>query len=348
MSEHRQLKTWLSWIAALGVVAAVVPLLWAWPHLPDPLATHFGASGSANGNMSRAALLAFQAGQVLLIAFLAWPHRRGLSLAAVVAPARVSLLGYLSATATAMGLVTIWLNWDRAVWQDAAPFNPLLLVAMLGVPALVAGALFLLARRSWPRQRDARATRPDVLPLADGEPAYWSGAASNGWFLGLALFIVIEGGVVQLIVMKIPVASRLVFALHVLLVLVLELCSKIRVTVDEQALTVRYGRLGWLRQRVALERILAATAFELDPWAHGGWGYRGNLKLLGKAAIVVRAGRALRLDLRDGKRLSVTVDDAETAARLVNGFVQRRGPAPSPGLAGATPSVAKLAPDSAN
>jgi hypothetical protein len=122
---------------------------------------------------------------------------------------------------------------------------------------------------------------------------------------------------------------------------VLELCSKIRVTVDERALTIRYGRLGWLRQRMAIERILAATAFELDPWAHGGWGYRGSLKLLGKAAVVVRAGQALRLDLRDGKRLSITVDDAETAARLVNGFVQRHSPTAPAALAGAEPSLAK-------
>jgi Protein of unknown function (DUF1648) len=161
MSGDRQLKTWLSSMAGLGILATVAPLLWAWPHLPDPLATHFGPSGAANGSMSRAALLAFQAGQVLLITLLAWPRRRILPAAAVPAPARIALLGYFSATAIALVLVTLQLNWERATWQDAARFQPVLLLALLGVPALVAGALFLLARRSWPRQRNAAAARPD-------------------------------------------------------------------------------------------------------------------------------------------------------------------------------------------
>jgi hypothetical protein len=40
--------------------------------------------------------------------------------------------------------------------------------------------------------------------------------------------------------------------------------------------------------------------------------------------VVARSGSAVRLDLREGSRLSIAVDDADTAARLINGFVQRR------------------------
>ena len=60
------------------------------------------------------------------------------------------------------------------------------------------------------------------------------------------------------------------------------------------------------------------------PMEHGGWGYRGSLRLTQRAAVVVRSGLALRLELQGGKRLSITVDDAGTAARLINGFVNRR------------------------
>jgi hypothetical protein len=325
MSEDLRLKTWLACLGGLGILAAVVPLLCAWQHLPEPLA-HFDASGVGNGQISRSALLALQASQVLLVTVLTWPRRRALPLAAVVAPARIAALGFVSTLGAVQGLLVIWRNWDRGLWQDAAPLNaPLLLLLLLGLPALVAGALLLLARRWWPPLRNAEAP-PDALPLADGERAYWSGTASNGWLSLIALLVVIEGGLLQLTLAKVSGVSRPVLALHLLILVALELCSKIRVTVNERELTIRYGRLGWLRQRVAIERVLAATVFELDPWAHRGWGYRGSLRLLGKVAIVVRAGSALRLDLRDGKCLSVTVDDADTAARLVNGFVQRRGP----------------------
>ncbi|MEO8184141.1 MAG: hypothetical protein ABI895_35425 [Deltaproteobacteria bacterium] len=48
------------------------------------------------------------------------------------------------------------------------------------------------------------------------------------------------------------------------------------------------------------------------------------MKIGRRAAVVVRSGCALRVDFGDGARLSITVDDAETAARLINGLVLRR------------------------
>jgi hypothetical protein len=174
------------------------------------------------------------------------------------------------------------------------------------------------------------------LPLAAGERAYWSGAAHNRWFLLIVVGMLIESGVFSLILAKSPAASRTVLLIHLLVLPLLELFSKIRVSVAERGLTIHYGHLGWIRQRVPLARIARASAFELEPLAHGGWGYRGSLKWRGRAAVVVRSGSALRLELRDGTQLSVTVNDAETAASLLNGFVQRNAelpPSPSPALA---------------
>jgi hypothetical protein len=79
-------------------------------------------------------------------------------------------------------------------------------------------------------------------------------------------------------------------------------------------------------QLVPLERIDGAHAIDLDALAHGGWGYRGGLHLFGKASVVVRSGPAVQLDLRGGKRLFITVDDATTAARLLNGLLGRQSP----------------------
>jgi hypothetical protein len=54
---------------------------------------------------------------------------------------------------------------------------------------------------------------------------------------------------------------------------------------------------------------------------HGGWGYRGSLKLFGRAAVVLRGGEGLQLDLADDKVLTITVDNAEEGAGLLNDLV---------------------------
>ena len=60
---------------------------------------------------------------------------------------------------------------------------------------------------------------------------------------------------------------------------------------------------------------------------HGGYGYRGSLRFSGRAALVVRGGPALGLELDGGKRLSISVDDAEIGARAINRLIAQRNPA---------------------
>jgi hypothetical protein len=105
---------------------------------------------------------------------------------------------------------------------------------------------------------------------------------------------------------------------------VFELFARVRVTISERALLIRYGYIGWLSQSVSLDRVASARAFDLRPLEHGGWGYRGSLRLFGRASCVIRGGRALELTLERGRRFSVTLDDADSAARWVNAAVARR------------------------
>jgi len=99
--------------------------------------------------------------------------------------------------------------------------------------------------------------------------------------------------------------------------------SRIRVTADHTGLTVRYGFLGWPRTRVPIQRIAAARAIDIRPTEWGGWGYRGNLTLMRRAAVVLRAGPGIRLDLHDGKVFAVTIDDPDIPARLLNAEASR-------------------------
>jgi hypothetical protein len=147
----------------------------------------------------------------------------------------------------------------------------------------------------------------------------WSGSAQNGW-MPLVLVIVVGHGAVMNLFLG-TMAATYLNAAHLLVVVVLELFARVRVCVDRRELCIRYGYLGWLRQRVALSRIGAARSFRLEPMEHGGWGYRGSLRFFGRAAVVVRGGPALGLELDVGRQLAITVDDAESAARLINALI---------------------------
>jgi hypothetical protein len=93
--------------------------------------------------------------------------------------------------------------------------------------------------------------------------------------------------------------------------------SRIRVTVDASGLSIAYGPWGWPRQHIARPTIISARVDNIRPLRWGGWGYRGSLILFRRAAVVLRAGPGLVLELQGGRRLAITVDDPEGALRLL-------------------------------
>ena len=74
---------------------------------------------------------------------------------------------------------------------------------------------------------------------------------------------------------------------------------------------------------VPLRRIATAQAIDIHPTDWGGWGYRGSLTLMKRAAVVLRAGPGIRLDLHDGEVFVVTIDDPDRPARLLNAEASR-------------------------
>jgi hypothetical protein len=321
MSSERRLGAWIAGTTGLGLLAALAPLVLGWQHVPEPLATHFGASGVPNGQMSRVGWASMLALMGLVPAFASWPYARA-PVPVRGAGLRLGAVGFGAGLNAVLSALLLWHNWERGSWRDARPFEAWSIALVLAAPLLLGLPLGVLANRWWPDAPGPVEGTREALPLASGERAYWSGTASNGWFALVALFVMLEGAAFQLMFSRTG-GNTFLLVVHLSLLLVLELLSKIRVTVNERGLTIRYGRLGLLRQRIALDRIQSAAHFELDPWQNGGWGYRGSLRLGARAAVVVRAGSALRLALRDGKQLLITVDDADTGARLINGFLQR-------------------------
>lgn len=129
----------------------------------------------------------------------------------------------------------------------------------------------------------------------------------------------VAAGVASLVTETRVVAPVLLFA-----GLVVALAARVRVTIDDTGLTADAGRWSWPSVHIPIDDIDAVTSLHVNPWRWGGWGYRGSLRVLRRAAWVVRAGPGLRLDLRDGRRFVVTVDDAPTAAAALGGRLTPR------------------------
>ena len=78
---------------------------------------------------------------------------------------------------------------------------------------------------------------------------------------------------------------------------------------DGRGLEILYGPRGVVRQVFAPVEVEGAYARHLSFAEMGGWGYRGSLRLIRRAALVTRRGDALELELSGRRHFIVTVDE---------------------------------------
>lgn len=98
---------------------------------------------------------------------------------------------------------------------------------------------------------------------------------------------------------------------------------RVELTVDQHGLEVRCGHMGLPRRRIPLDHVVGAEfAPRVTPRQWGGWGYRWRPEK--GTAVVVRRGEGLVLTLADGRHFTVTVDDAETAVRVIHQRLRTR------------------------
>ncbi|CAL9321896.1 phage holin family protein [Streptomyces sp. SudanB182_2057] len=85
---------------------------------------------------------------------------------------------------------------------------------------------------------------------------------------------------------------------------------------DRECLEVRCGHMGLPRRRIPLSHVAGADfAAHVTPRQWGGWGYRWRPEK--GTAVVVRRGEGIVLRLWDGHTFTITVDNAESAVRLI-------------------------------
>jgi hypothetical protein len=153
--------------------------------------------------------------------------------------------------------------------------------------------------------------------MQDGQ-VLWQGTASARWpiymgagFVVLAVILALASGYWLFYFMAI--AGPFIWAL-----------ASIRVELTSTALTVQYfGGLPWPVTRIRVADIRGAKVVELKH--PKGWGYRGSLRIYGRAALILRAGPSLRLQFDRGRWFLVTVSNPEGAVQVL----QQLGVAPS-------------------
>ncbi|MCZ4498108.1 MAG: hypothetical protein JWQ74_661 [Marmoricola sp.] len=90
--------------------------------------------------------------------------------------------------------------------------------------------------------------------------------------------------------------------------------SDVRATSGPQGVTVHWGLLGWPRARYALDDIEDASVAEV-PWYLVTFGFWWTP---GRTVCTVRSGPALRLRLRSGRIVTITVPEPYAAVAALN------------------------------
>lgn len=156
-------------------------------------------------------------------------------------------------------------------------------------------------------------------------PEVWTGRATNRvqWLLalagaacvalgiGLAVESAWDSGVVPLVMSVVGCIAAGLLVLFGTLAFV-----HVAMRVDREALEVRCGHMGLPRRRIPLSHIAGAEfAPHVTPCHWGGWGYRWRPEK--GTAVVVRRGEGVVLRLWDGHTFTVTIDNAESAVRVI-------------------------------
>jgi len=265
----------------------------------------------------------------------AWTYPVLLAVLGIALPALITASGRtgrrVSSSVVLMAATSVWLSVFLGIGLGGAaivqpehddPTIPMLLGAALG---LLAGALawFLLPREP-ALEEDAVAPAP--LPLRSGETAAWTGRVvmPPAFTAALAGVVLLTTAAATLATVVAGPRAAFAFIAPAAILIALVALASWRVTAGANGLTVR-AWLGWPAFRVPAAGIRRARVVDVDPFAEfGGWGLRwapGPRR--GRFGVIVRGGRALEVERTDGRAFVVTIDDAETAAAVLNAAAAR-------------------------
>lgn len=317
-----------AWAVAVTGLVVAIPF-WCRGRLPDPLAIHWGVSGSPDDSSSFAEFAVMPACVWVLLAVLALvPILRGRNVTQRRMRGWTGALLLAGAVFSAgLAALTAWANFDVVEWHQARSLS--WQVVVLLVIACGAGWLGWWVARLGPDEAGPDETGPDEpsdrraeagrLPLRRGDRLVWVASGVNRWLIvssgiataALALLL----GLALLGSTSTPWVFAAVTAIGAPVMFAL---SAVRVHVGENGVTLAFSPFRWPVRRIPLSKLDGARAETRSPSRVGGWGYRG---LPGNATIMLRGGECLVLRYRSGSELGISVDDAERGAALINALL---------------------------
>lgn len=305
--------------AFLSVVALGIALALVVGDLPDPVATHFGLDGTADGFSSHTALWVMAIGLPAVLALLLGALALGThdSLPAGTRWVRGLPVGIVWAVGGVM-LATLLPQRGVADATDAT-MSTVGLLAALTVAVGVTVVAARLAPAAEPPLSDRAA--PAGLPRAEVDPAataLWQGTTPrSGLALGLAVGLGIAGVVAAIL------AAWWLGILLCGVALVPLAAARFRVTIGPAQVRVSGWLGGWPRLAVPMTTVAAAETSTMGAFAYGGPGLR---LAVGQpvTAVVTGSGPSLDLVRTDESRVRISLADAEAAVAVVNTLLDRR------------------------
>ncbi len=317
----------LNGITLATAVGLVVLAAASRPALPDGVAIHWGLGGRPNGFVSRTDAVLLLCLPVVALALAAVLAGRGAGRLGGRWQASLSAMCVFIASASAMVLL---------VNLTGSPERPL---PLWGLAILVVGGVIY-----WPILLGARITDTDpavrlLLRRRAKASVGWSWTQSSRWARPWSRALLLAALAAAVVGILATVAGSPTLTLLCLLIAAgLMSCGltcyafvSITLRVDPGAVTISYGgRLQWPVTCIPLSAVGRVDVVDLIPQRHGGWGYRGGIKDLGHASVILGRGPGLRFLLRDETVFCVSLDDAEAAKRAIDSLL------PDPGEDGAS------------
>ncbi|MGW1751044.1 hypothetical protein ACWCRD_36600 [Streptomyces sp. NPDC002092] len=180
------------------------------------------------------------------------------------------------------------------------------------VIALSLGVAIVLVGRILSREE------PVSHPHEHSKRTVWYRTQFSRWMITVGVVMAIALAVIA----AINASYRTVSLVLLLAAAAFLVTGGIKVTVSSHGVTVASALVPFLRRTIPPERITHASARWTRPMEIGGWGYRWKP---GLRALSLREGDALWLELVRGTHFVITVDDAQTAADLVNQYLPGPG-----------------------
>lgn len=308
-------------LAAIGgplvlatTLTPAILLLASADRLPPTIARHWDLSGTVTGTWSLSAAVWVPTLLGGLVAF----GLLAVGVASREPPAlRRALAGAGVWTSTLLGAtgLDVWrlhLEVPDST-QVPAPTAGLALGATVGVALGALAAWAVTVRPSATRLADR--PPPTSLPRHDGALPF---CAPVPFPAGLRGALLVAGALLTLPALA-GAAGPAVLGLVVVLPLLL--LTSWTVQLDHDGLQVRTGPVRWLD--VPIAEIAQA---DVEPDLHGFWEFGGvglRRDVQGRTGVVGRRGPALRVTLGDASQVLVTLEDAETAAGLLNAAADR-------------------------